>query len=581
MPITPTSLQIEPSQNHYFTQSGIGSPKWNAENGSIDQLGNYISGVVGTSRVAVHSSTWASYNSSVWTLNADDSLTGNGSIDYFHSAISVAGLNSVGDWCRVVLPYYITFIPNKWGLRKVSNNHGVIVSGGSTFQEINTSYSVVTGYGALTAGDVFIFEMIAGGYIRVTHNGAVVFTSVTSFTNQNLTFYTSQDYPTGTIQQPPTFGGSGISGGYICYTAEIDILASIPMVLSFNKSAHRCDSTSPIYTAIGIDNIGKIKLGSQQYLSILNSVPTAWTVPNRTQLTDVCLKNVKRPTWVRDSGINLTGSNDLSKSGADGFTGAYVDIDEINCGIEAKTTSAASNHSLALSLQSGTPNQDFFGSTDSEHALVFGGSGLGAIYEKGVAKLSFTFISGDSGLIEKRGGIVRYYKVSASGSLTLLRSTRSTLNDGDIKAAVMLYYTGNSADNIYIWSGEEVAQKFQIWAVLQDFQDWQNQSSIDSLGEKSVTKDRRELVTYFTDQTSLRTVSVNLGWRKLTEYQEFQEFWKWHDLSEPFIFVDVARQTEYFAKFVSSFKDNPLPGAIYGIQTDVRELIDPPSLVIF
>jgi hypothetical protein len=349
---------------------------------------------------------------------------------------------------------------------------------------------------------------------------------------------------------------------------------------NFNKNAHRTDSsTLPVITALGIVNVGKIKLGEQNYARISNGRGFTWNVANRTHLKEVCLKNVFRPSWVRDEGIDPTSGGDLIKSGATAFTGAYFIVNQSNCGIEAKTVSTSLT--AAISLQTGSVSQDFFTSADVEHCIVFGNGGLASVYEKGAAKTAFPYLAGDTGLIEKRGDIVKYYKISADGVMTLIRSTRSKLIDADIKACVLLYPTGAALDSIFVWSGEEIKKPFQIFAVLEEFQDWSNAGTLESLGETTYRKDKRPLVTFFSGQRTLRSLAVNLEWRFIEEYKEFENFYIWHDLDKEFIFKDLARKIEFFANFSAPLQDNPLGADIFGLSSQIREMVNPPNLLIF
>jgi hypothetical protein len=254
-------------------------------------------------------------------------------------------------------------------------------------------------------------------------------------------------------------------------------------------------------------------------------------------------------------------------------------LSTVNCCIEAKTVAAGM--SCSISLQSGIVSHDFFTSADIEHCLVFGTGGLMSVYEKGVPKCVIEYAAGDSGLIEKRGDIVKYYKISTAGVLKLLRSTRSKLTDSDVIAEVMLYSTNSSLSNIFVNSGDETRKIFQVFSVLSEFQDWSNQGTVESLGEKTITKDKNELTTYFSSQKNIRSIAINLEWRYLEEYKEFENFYRWHDTEKEFIFKDLARHIEFFAKFAAPLQDNPLGADLFGLSTQIREMVNPPNLLMF
>ena len=202
---------------------------------------------------------------------------------------------------------------------------------------------------------------------------------------------------------------------------------------------------------------------------------------------------------------------------------------------------------------------------------------MGVIRERGVDKAYFTWEIGDTGLVELFDGIVRYYQIKADGTKILLRSKRSLLSY-PVMPTVMLYPTGAVANNVRIWNGIGASTSIDLFSVLDDFQDWQNPGSFESLAEKTMNKNKTEDFTYFTDLKNVMTQSLNISWDGKEKYEAFLEFWKWHDLSREFIFKDNARHTEYFAKFVSAFKDNPLGGDIFGMSADIRQMINPPLL---
>lgn len=370
-----------------------------------------------------------------------------------------------------------------------------------------------------------------------------------------------------------------------------EFLIFMVLAISQNKKIHRFDSnTLPTFTAGGVTSspLWFIRDFHREQDSTL-----IWSPPNRTATgLEVHLRDIYYWNWTLSSGISKDpGSNTFTKSGADGFTGALgtpVGVTKIY--VQGRPADVSST--ICFSLQSGTAGL-IFSNTDIEHALVFGQNGIGQIYEKGTGKAqaNFRWEAGDRGLVELYDGVVRYYKISSSGEIILLRSVRSLLT-GSITPGLTIYHNGGSVENVFVWQGEQAQATLDLYGVLDgEIQDWQNQATFESLSEKTMTKDKREDFTYFTDEKNLMTLSLNLSWREEEEYQAFKEFFQYHDYSRPFIFVDKARNkllprahpgladNEMFAQFVSSFKDNPLGAATYGVTVEIRQMIDPPNIV--
>jgi hypothetical protein len=225
MPISPSTVQLEPNQTQQFTQSGIGSPVWSVFGlGTINQSGLFTAGS-SSSIVIAHEPAWASVNAATWTKQTDDSLVSTGSLDYFGSAISAGKLNATGDWCQAKLPYRTGYSPNKWGILNLSNTFGVYLEYGLSIREVATGYSVASSLSA-TANDIFTFTVNSGGKIEVKQNGTLIFTSVNSFTGLSLPFYSSCDYASGVVQTVPRFNASNSN-----YTSVEAVATVLPLIL--------------------------------------------------------------------------------------------------------------------------------------------------------------------------------------------------------------------------------------------------------------------------------------------------------------------------------------------------------------
>ena len=365
----------------------------------------------------------------------------------------------------------------------------------------------------------------------------------------------------------------------------------MPLGIVSTKSQHRADSlVKPVFTASGLSGIGRIITADQFSAHIVNGgAGYTWNSLNRTvEQARIRLLEFFGPSWTTTADVFDSGTNGLQKEGADGFgSGAYTGTLTTDVGIEGVWNTLT----CGISLQSGAVSYNFAAPNEVEHALVFGETGTGSIWEMGKNKAPFKHSVGDTGMILREGDVVKYYLVqAATGKIKLLRSTRSKLAEAAFPA-VILYHDGAQLDYCYVWIGGQATTSIDVYGVLGgDIQDWQNQAGIESLADKTTGKDKREDFTYFSGEKNLMTLALNLSWREEEEYQAFKEFFQWHDLARPFIFVDNARnkllldgqpmlaENEMFSKFVSSFKDNPLGGAVYGISVDIRQMVDPPIL---
>jgi hypothetical protein len=364
------------------------------------------------------------------------------------------------------------------------------------------------------------------------------------------------------------------------------------VALQISKVQHRYDTVAkPVLTASGLTGAGRLLLADQTAEFIANGAPgITWSPLNRTyENAPIKLYETFGTTWTTTAGVSSFPLGLQKLSGGLGYSGAFVDTTFAGTvGVEGRSASAA--FLTGVSLQSGTVNYNWADAA-VEHALIFGNGGIGEIWELGTRKLSFRHVVGDSVLLVRENGIVKYYHFRGTdGAITLLRSTRSKLAT-DAYPVAHLYHEGAVIDGLAINIGTVATASTSIYGVLtSDFQDWENPGSIESLAEKTMNKDKGEDFTYFTEQQNLITLSLNLGWRDEEEYQAFREFYQWHDLNRPFIFIDSARaklklnrgfslkENEMFARFVSAWKDSPLGGYLYGVTVDIREVVAPPVL---
>lgn len=343
--------------------------------------------------------------------------------------------------------------------------------------------------------------------------------------------------------------------------------------ITANKEQHRFDSpVLPIYFFGEMGTYPKIFIRDHLYRDA-DKPYFIWNPPNRTEDVLVELRSLSLHTWTLSSGVaNVSGN--FTKSAAAGFSGAAGAEVSGNCSIEGKSGNAAA--SIAFALQSGTFSYDYVTTGDVEHALVFNQGFDGVIREKGEVKKRFRWGTGDSGMVERKGNIVRYYLIKNSGELILLRAKRAMLAD-PVTPTVILYQSGAKADAVRIWNNSSAEAPLQLFGVLENFQDWRNSAKWDSLAEKTTGKDRTEDFTYFSDVKSLMSLSVNVEWDEGDEYRKFLEFWKYHDVSKEFFFVDNARHFEFFARFTSGFSDSPQGADTFGMSADISQIVDPPE----
>ncbi len=347
-----------------------------------------------------------------------------------------------------------------------------------------------------------------------------------------------------------------------------------------NKVQHRFDSeTKPLFTILEVGTYPKIFIRDYLYDEV-SSPLYEWEPPNRTDYAlPVSVRDLFPGTWTTSAGVTNAGNN-FTKTATEGFSGASaVTIGAGNCSIEGKPGYIYGN--TVFALQSGTFTYDYYNG-DVEHALVFNtaigaSKGVGFIIERAIIKKYFEWELGDTGLVELNNGIVRYYQIKPDKTKILLRSKRSLLSY-PITPTIVLYQVGAVANSVRLWNDSGVSTAIDLFGVLDEFQDWQNPAAWESLAEKTMNKDKTEDFTYFSELENVITLSLNIAWDEIENYRAFLDFWKWHDLKREFIFKDNARQIEFFAKFVSAFKDNPLGAEMFGMSADIRQMINPPLI---
>lgn len=360
-----------------------------------------------------------------------------------------------------------------------------------------------------------------------------------------------------------------------------------------NKFQHRADNTvAPlIFTPGDYGANGRWKIPPYKYAAITG--PLNFITANRTEVLSAFVRNTAVGSgWTVGTGVVevLDPVGTYQKTGGDSFSGARAaDVTSGNYALEMTPASIAASY--AVMLQSGSFNYDPVFSTDVEHCMLLGQNGAGDVRERGVVKASFTWVSGDRPLIELVDGVVHYWIIKSDGQMVHIRSARSLMTY-PVFPAILLYHTGSQASGVYEWRGVEASTTVQVWGVLAGkFQDWRNPSQLESLAEKTTTKDKKDDFTYFTEEKNLRTFSINLEWRFEEDYQEFIDFFEYHDISREFIFIDTARSklssvianpaldpNEMVVRFVSAFKDDPLAPEMFGASVDLRQVIDSPVI---
>lgn len=373
----------------------------------------------------------------------------------------------------------------------------------------------------------------------------------------------------------------------------------MPLTIVPSKPVHRFDTAGGVNFTIGgyaSDTLYRLVANDQLYLNVdSGDSPVNVEFLNRTELLDVAIREMDISTAtltsiIRDAGVPET--NRYSKSGGtgDGWHGAqFTTVASGTCGIELTPTGATSLSTYAAYLQSSSsPSLSFLDAT-VEYALVFGQNGIGQIYESGVSKVRFEWQEDDRGYIELRDGVIRYWQIRSDTDVRLLRTTRCSIAY-PIQPTFLLYHETGTADAV-LFLDESKSTSVQVYGVLNSFfQDLQNAQQLESTSERVRNKGRQEEFTYFTDEKNLISLNISLEWRHEEEYQEFREFFQYHDVSREFIFVDKARpklmlqpspslaDNEMFARFGSEWRDSPIGASLYGAAVEIRQIVNPPTI---
>lgn len=458
------------------------------------------------------------------------------------------------------------------------------------FSDENEPPSVVTGVSGIA---------VSSGQINLSWNPATDDTGIAQYQIQygtasdfsNATeIYTSSTLTTRSITglQPGRvyyfrLKAQDVTGLFSTAYSQTAVFATLTGDGSFNllasKTLHRFDSpTLPVLLAENIVNIGKVVCLSQHYLPVQNGIAVTWSPLNRTEKGFLKVRNVFRPAWTRETGVNLTGSNDLTKTAAEGFSGAYFNMElAANCSIEAKAI--ATNKSCAISLQTGTLNYNFItDSNPAEHCLVFGVGGIMSVFENGKSRFSCPYEVGDTGWIEKTGVAIRYYKVSAANKIQFLFSSRSKLA-GNPKAVVTLFSQNAGLDNIFIYTNADdtvnnsvqYKLKAETIGVLKDFQDWENNRTRTSTAETVTMVDGRKRHSFFNRLLRQDVINVNMDLRDRQMIEDFFEFYEWHGIEKEFIFIDNARLYEKWFNFAGGLTDSPKNQCLQGASAQLVE----------
>lgn len=364
----------------------------------------------------------------------------------------------------------------------------------------------------------------------------------------------------------------------------------MPIGVTISKTQHRYGSpTNPLITVSGWT--GPWVMIADQYYSPVNvSNQYTWVPKNRTiEQAVIQALGLNGISWNMTANVSYdTPTAGLLKSGPDGFSdGAYSASVTTDIGIQGRTTSTSVT--CTLSLQSGTPTYNFF-EPSAEHCMVFGGTG-GSIYENGVNKDVFSYSAGDYGLIKREGSIVKYYLINGTTKeARLIRSTRSLLVSSAF-GVVGLYHNGARMNDMGMWYGDQAKTYIDVYSVLNsEFQDLRNQSAIESLAESTTNKDKSQDFTYLSTEKNIIALSIDLEWRFEEQYQEFREFFQWHNTDLPFIFTDMSRKkikleprgaladNEIVARFTSRWADDPLGAGLFGASVDIVQMVNAPRI---
>ena len=232
MAISPTTVENEPGQIQQFTEDEIVSPFWTLDGeGILDQNGLYTFPSSGSGLIRVHSSFWASFDSAYFTLQDDDRLIKNtATVGYFKNPVSNAGLNQVGDSVEFS-PYKTN--PYWQGVQNAAATHRLVYFAGShkfqAYHPSGNSTSVALSPFPQT-DDIINIEVITGGFLQISLNGVVKYTTPYSYLNKDLRYVVDADSDNGTVYDLAKFDGPGITG----YT-EFQATASVSIQILLPK----------------------------------------------------------------------------------------------------------------------------------------------------------------------------------------------------------------------------------------------------------------------------------------------------------------------------------------------------------
>ncbi len=236
--ISPASANLQPNETQQFTQSGISSPVWTLDgNGTLNQSGLYAApNGVASSLIRVHSAIW-NYVSNSWTKNPDDSLTATGNANYFGAAKSNVLLNNVGDFVifRTMAPY-----PYWVGLENDAGTERCVLAAvyGGKLAEFHPNGNYQSPPVTYAPNQSWKMEIIAGGYIQVSRDATVVYTSINTYLNNNLRFSQDGVSNAGTIFPVPYFSASNYS------EATANGVVSPPILLTKSGLELYCESNT-------------------------------------------------------------------------------------------------------------------------------------------------------------------------------------------------------------------------------------------------------------------------------------------------------------------------------------------------
>lgn len=384
-----------------------------------------------------------------------------------------------------------------------------------------------------------------------------------------------------------------------------------------NQTVHRYQSIGGAINPINITPSGlsslqanRLAVSEQIYASALNTLSPLPVYPmNRTELARFYLR-VMEPSSItnqssgitRDASGTYAWANRLTKSGGTGYTGItttpITTPNTVGIELQSDINLLSSVSDYGVMFQSGTTVYDYT-SASIKHALIFAQGGTLQIWEEGVKKQEHAWTSGDWAFMELRAGIVKYWLCrvgevrgtsgfTQTGPVQLLRTVRSKVAYPVTPTCLVRHAGGSAVFSLLL--NQEAYLDIQLYGVLSStFQDWRNKQTIDSLAETTVTKDKKQDFTYYTQhERNLVTMAINLEWRYTEDYQAFRDFFRWHDRSRPFIFVDNARtkldlfpspglaNNEMFARFNGQWDDDPIGPEMYGASGDIMQVIDPP-----